>query len=341
MKILSYAQYLHCWKEDFGQTGCPPCYHEYLQREVYKRDFFDLFRKEKNITFKRTKINGRFYIPITSCPILLKLEIPVNELFTIKNSDEISYLIVDYDFQWKEDLNESPSIKFIKIGEAAPQPNPKTVGYGGDDKNNSFYYNILHIKNTGYFTEPLKAFGIDVRIKTSIDKKEALKSLAENSSILFDIFPFAINYDPIRNNLNKKGITAKYFNELMNSLKELLMDEKYNFDENVKGVFLAPPKISHFLAIKINETNLEIPVSFEKMENTFHFPHCIKTKNNFFFDKISVSNKIYIRDNSIELPPNAKKKEFAIRTPTYACCAYSGAMTAPHYLFIKKGLGLI
>lgn len=52
MAILSHVDYVYRWTAPapvgFGQIGCPPCYHEYLQREVYKQDYLDLFINNLN-----------------------------------------------------------------------------------------------------------------------------------------------------------------------------------------------------------------------------------------------------------------------------------------------------
>lgn len=90
MSILSHADYLHLWTEQapnrFGQIIDPPCYHEYLQREVYKQDYLDLFFGKK--TFERNEINKKYYVKIPN------LEIPEHDIYTI-NIDGILYLLVE------------------------------------------------------------------------------------------------------------------------------------------------------------------------------------------------------------------------------------------------------
>ena len=288
MAILSHADYNFRWTSPapvgFNQTICPPCYHEYIQREVYKQDYLDLFINIK--TFERNLIDARYYVKVTGCPILGVLGIPSHDLYTIM-LDGALYLLLDYDYPWTGTWTDKESkkklcIKYVMIGEASPQPTPKIVGYGVEDKNNSFYYNILHIKGTGYFAEPLKAFGIIRQIKNKVHKKAALIDLADKSNILLDIFPFAIDYEPIRDYLNNTGVTEFYFKELMTVIN--LFKTKYKCKEDVKGVFVAPPTISHYLAKLFN--GLTTPITVREGINTFSPPHLIKTSNNFFFNKI-------------------------------------------------------
>lgn len=342
MAILSYADYNDCWTlpapRGFGQIGCPPCYHEYLQREIYKQDYLDLFINVKTFERKDDIIAGRFYVKITGNSNLEGLAVPEHDLYTT-NENGTSYLLVDYDYPWTiDELKKKRSIKYVMIGEAAPA----NMAY--------FFYYILElqeektlIKNEkgkivkdykGYVTAPYIAFfGGEVESCNDKRKKQILLDFADKGVILLDIFPFAINYDPIRNDLKHKGIDKSYFNKLMDLFKT-----KYNFNDDVKGVFVAPPTISHNLAKEFNGGRLVTPISLRLGINSFNPAHTAKTKNDFFFNEVLSTSTL----NGIvaNLPVNKKKPHITIQVPLYVCCAYSGAMTVPHYLFIKNALGL-
>lgn len=339
MAILTYEQYKTSWINDFKPKGTLPCYHEYLQREIYKQDYLDLFIYKR--TFERVRIDGfvENYVKITGCKILEDLNIPDLICFFYGNNDK--YIKVDYEYPWVDtdfNRNEKRCIKYVMIGEAAPA----NMAY--------YFYYILNLQKEktlnvhkktkeiikdykGYVSAPFLAFfGGDAKSCNNMDKKDILLKFANKGVILLDIFHFAIDYDTIRDHLNKTGVTKFYFKELMHEIN--LFNIKHKCKEDVKGVFIAPPKISHYLAKLLNR--LKSPIIFRKGINTFSPPHSIKTGNDFFF--ISSSSKLLSGIKEIT-PPKSNKKP--IQVPEYICCAYSGAMTVPHSLFIKKGFGLI
>lgn len=198
MTILSFPEYNLRWNSTapngFEQSVCLPCYHEYLQREIYTQDFLDLYKGIA--TFTRIPIGGCFYVQITGNQILEALEIPNNPTF-IKIDEGIEYLLVEYDYPWMAELENANNrcIKYIMIGEAAPKQNSKIVGYGMSDKENSFFYNKLHLKNTNYFTEPCMTFNAGTNPLSSVtNKQNSLIELANKGVILIDLYPFAISY---------------------------------------------------------------------------------------------------------------------------------------------------
>ena len=327
MPILTHADYNFRWTapapNGFGQHIAPPCYHEYLQREIYFQDFLDLYIGIA--TFPRIHIGAFFYVQITGNPILGGLVIPPHPgLVLIHGGNE--YLLVDYDYPWSEDeLSIERCIKYVMIGEAAPQQNPKTVGYGVSDKKNSYYYNILHIKSTGYLTAPLESFAI---IKNP-QKKVDLLNLANASSILLDIFPFALNYKLLRHHLNISGVSEYYFQELMDSINHF--KTKYNCNEEVKGVFVAPPTISHWLANIVNG-GLIVPIIFRLGNNTFIIPHFARSP--LFYQHIPVGTQL------LGIGPLVYLLTGLTKTPILASCAYGTTGLVPHYIYIKSALGI-
>jgi hypothetical protein len=201
MSILSHADYLYRWTAPapvgFGQTICPPCYHEYLQREIYFNDYLDLFRNLR--TFVRRFHDGRFYVAITGCPILGILGIPKHDIYTI-NIDGVVYLLVDYDYPWTTtELKKKRCIKYLMIGECAAPLKPvipvnRKCTIPNGDINNTFFYNILHLKSTPYLNAPRLAFGCPDYRPCPENKVETLLCLANKGVLLIDIFPYAINY---------------------------------------------------------------------------------------------------------------------------------------------------
>jgi hypothetical protein len=340
MAFLSNKEYKNLWTaapNGFGKKiGDLPCYHEYLQREIYKQDYLDLFIYQP--TFERTLLDNKYYVKITDCKMLIDLDIPDCVEFVLKHNNE-KYLLVDYKYPWtKSELTEKKRcIKYAMIGEVAPS----NMSY--------FFYYVLQLQNIktlnkntngeivkdykGYVTAPFIAFfGGDAESCNNNDKKEILIKFANKGVVLLDIFPFAFTYDPkIRYSLNNNGKTKNYFKKLI--------EENFNGKEDIKGVFIAPPIISHFLAIEVNN-GLKTPISFRKEINTFNPPHITTTSNDplkdFFFHKIPCSTKVIGKEE--DLPQNTENPLITIQVPKFICCGYSGAMTVPHALFITNAL---
>lgn len=219
MRILSFKEYNFRWTliapNGFGQSACQPCYHEYLQREIYKQDFLDLYIGVA--TFKRKFIEGCFYVQITGNQILENLGIPYHPTL-IKIDKEIEYLLLDYDYPWVAELENANSrcIKYIMIGEASPPQNPKILGLGMSDKNNSFFYNILHLKSTNYFSEPCITFNAGNNPLSSVNNKQkSLIELANKGVILIDLYPFAISF---KSNFRKRLSVNMFYDDLIENL---------------------------------------------------------------------------------------------------------------------------
>lgn len=342
MAILSHAEYLHRWTapapNGFGQTISPPCYHEYLQREVYFNDYLDLFRNVR--TFNRIPHLGRFYVAITGCPILGILGIPEHELYTI-NIDGIEYLLVDYDYPWTTtELKKKRCIKYLMIGECAAPLKPvipvnKKCTIPNGDINNTFFYNILHLKSTPYLNAPRLAFGCPDYKPCPENKVETLLCLANKGVLLVDLFPFARVYDSdFRNYLNDNDITENFFNKLMESISIFRL--KYKCDKDVLACFVAPPSISHFLANIVNINLVLRPVNFRLGTNTFNPPHF--GHDNLFFNNILIGTGINGCHGPVTIPTGGR---FTFLIPIYCCSTYDGSKQGPHYLFIQNALCLI
>lgn len=322
----------------FGQTICPPCYHEYIQREIYQQDYLDLFGASTTETFPRSNFKGKCYVKITTDPILGALVIPAHPIYVLHTAGN-DYLLVDYDFPYPGQLNQGRAIEYIMIGEAAPLINPPLVGYGIIDDQNSFFYNILHTKSTGYFTAPLAAFGINGN-----NKINKLVSLADRGALLLDIFPFAIEYDKIRDSLIISGALNSFWSDSTNPYSLLFRMIPIK-PVGQRACLLAPPKISFNIAKQINSSTPlnTLGLTFKAGINTFSIPSNLITPSSgggFYNSKIPFPNGINGLTGPYLLPPNSKNLSVCIQVPIYSCCSYSGAGTVPHAIFIKSALDL-
>jgi hypothetical protein len=246
--MLTVERYEQLWSDKkpggFGKTIAPPPYHEYLQREIYKQDYMDLFEDGKTIeTFKRARVGEKWGISLDAfkLPIDTITSIPPVDLL-IEPITKEKLLRVDYDFPYgselkgnihsRVDLSEEEktikfnrNIRYVMIGEAAnsQKPKHKQYKYGGRDVENTYFFNINHVKSTPYFSAPIQAFGID----TGLLKKDHLIELADKGVSLEDLFPFAIEYD---SNLRKSTV-----NLALSNFKDIQSKLTYN---NLKYCFL-------------------------------------------------------------------------------------------------------
>ena len=199
--MLTNAQYVNLWNVHFlpivpAGTVMPP-YHEYVIRENMFQDYLDIFRG----------INTRGNIAIRpEEPAIWYYEHP------FFNPDGTSI------------LDAIPCISYIMIGECAAPLNP-IIPLVGDcdipngDNGNTYFYNILHLKNTPYLNAPRLAFNCPDYRPCPENKIETLSCLANNGVLLIDLFPFAIDY----NNFNiNDHIILGLFNSKISYINELL-----------------------------------------------------------------------------------------------------------------------
>jgi len=166
--MLTLAEYTNLWNTYFASVvpvasnpiGCPADYSEYINRENMLQDYLDIFRG----------INTRGNIKFRATP-------PFKSWY---------YLHPFFDsVTGKSKLKKRPCIKYILIAEAPPDTKQVVLKtnclIAGGDKNNSFFYNILHLKNTDYFSAPLKAFGLKPKLNCPENKINGLLELVEIS----------------------------------------------------------------------------------------------------------------------------------------------------------------
>ncbi len=221
-------------------------------------------------------------------------------------------------------LKTKPFIKYIMIGEAAP---PSIVNY--------FYYTGAASKQTGYFTAPCKAFGV-----ITGSKEDKLIALANKGVLLLDLFPFALDYNKLRDKLISNNAVIDFWDNKENpySVINRLLDIVDLLDKiSVSSALIAPPKISHHIAVKLNAVTGQLSnlgLTFRMGGNQF-IPKHIINKDKFFI-KVPLCSKL---NNTYNIPIN-KMGTHCIQVPIYACCCYSGSQTVPHELFIRNAFYL-
>ena len=359
MAILTPLQYDALWHHNpigMGSfaiiTGAHlPCYHAYLQREIYFQDYLDLYIGVP--TFNRVAIGGLFYVQITGNPILGGLGIPPHPALILAHGGN-EYLLVDYDYPWMAELANANNrcIKYTLIAEACP------------NEGINYFYNLNAIVGQGYLNAAYNATynGLGPAIPWAplhnpADKLNKLLDLASRGVLLVDIFPFAIHYNinvhyphlghmlPLRDVLNNTGITNSFLNNaanmysVTNRVTEIIVEGLtcVDFMNGTNSVLIAPTKISYHLAHQINTIPLvTAPLIFTIGENSLRLmpPHIIlELPHNYFYHLIPAGTTF----GGFPLPLKGGGLH-TIKVPRYICCAYSGAGTVPHALFITNAL---
>ena len=202
--MLTRREYEDLWNSHFTGVGirvvdnpnnCPTDYCDYLIREHMFEDYLDIFRG----------INSRGHRKIKLC------EEGNNEPHPFFN--EKGELI-------KSDGHKmtKPVLKYIMIGEAAPS------------KSGTYFYDINQINKTAWLSAPLNAF-FNARMTAvpyikpthSLEQRDLLFELANQGYLLIDLFPFAINYKNIRQNLNITGASEFFYKRLHTKIGDILI----------------------------------------------------------------------------------------------------------------------
>ena len=342
MPILSLNQYALSWINPapmgIGQVGVPPNYYEYVQRKIHEQDYLDLFIHAA--TFARMNIAGIFYVQVTGNIILNPLGIVVDGVYSVFHGG-LQYLRVDYDYPWTPiELAQQRCIRYLAVGEAAPTPNIPLVGYGLPQINNSYFYNIIHVNPAQpWLSAPIGALGI-IGLP---NKRDKLLALANAGYILIDLFPFAIDYGPIRAQLINLGVCDNYWQGIGNAYSlqvKLALLEQYFCQVAPVPVacLVSSPRINHHLANQLNLTTIgSLGCSFRLGDNNFLPAHFVKGTYHFFNVPLH-SNLVGVGRFIYPLPPNSAHT-FAVQIPIYSCCATTSA-GSPSSLLMKNCLGL-
>lgn len=319
--MLTRKEYNDLWTQlppnGFGNLNPPPNYHDYARREIYKQDYLDLFKGE--VTYER--IDG-------SVNIITGIE---NEVVSDVN-----------EYPWtRKQLEEKRKIKYIMIGEAPPPPNIPIINECGGDKENTFFYNYIHIKQTAWLTQPFEALiGGWTRINCPKDKKSRLIELANMGYFLIDLIPFSTKYTSTsRNHIVISGMHLVLFEQVVNEINILDANGILNKGKNgVKIAFSGPLIIHHELASAIGpppHAYLPVGVTLETFANALvpappHYHVISRGRVEWPIGSVLSINPHLVRGNMSEMPE-------------YKCCAYNprkGSMHPPISLFIKNAFDL-
>jgi hypothetical protein len=337
--MLPYIDYQNKWTNPapagFGRMLMDmPSYHDYLIREIYQQDYLDLYLGA--MTFNRTIVGGIYYVQITGNPILSVLGIPLDPLFTLTMGGN-DYIKVDYDYPWTiAQLNQKRCIKYIMIGEAAPQVFPRSaLSYNINDAENSYFFNILHTNpSSSWLSASIAAFtpSPNGSVLAGPSKLQKLLYLADNGYILIDLFPFAFSYTtPFRTFLNTSGVSSHFFvNEVITKINKLnqiglfcITERNENTTQAIMA-FSGPPKIHHFLANEIALGSITLPSYID----------CRSYMNDTIPATIPAPplnwTRVWISGNNLW-----GTIVLLNSVPFYRCCTCQNAQGGPNQVFIK------
>jgi len=187
---MTQTEFENHWNGDFA--GLPrlagvgiPSFEEFRRSERMRQDYLDIFRGEN------TRAGD--------------IEMPYEHPFFDENGSPL--------------LTHPPLIKYILVLEAIPPLNPplwnKCYPLAGDE-NNSYIFDITHIRSTPYLSQPRVKWGCPNERPCPLNKINTLLYLASNGVYPIDLFPFPIPYGPIRPLLNGGGVTRSYWDNLLN-----------------------------------------------------------------------------------------------------------------------------
>jgi hypothetical protein len=155
-------------------------------------------------------------------------------------------------------LESIPKIRYILVGECrmslkAQELNECAPIMG--DTENTYFYDIRHVKPTAYLRQPLNHWGFINKITCPSEKVTALLHLASKGVLLLDLFPFAIKYTTSRRKtLNAHGITQSFWDNPDNpyNLKCRISAISHLLHEEWDLTMIAPATISEFIVNPIN-----------------------------------------------------------------------------------------
>jgi len=321
--MLTIAEYEDLWTaappRGFGKhIRDIPSYDRYIEREHMLADYIDIFRGF-NSRGDRTVRPIAFPVELEQYPH------PFGELI-------------------EQNLNP-PSIRYILIAEAAPPRFPPVFKYDRrglilGDTSNSYFYDVMAIKSTDYFTAPLTAFGIlTVGRASSTRKRDMLYQLALKGVVLLDLFPFAIKYDRMLRLMLRNTFVLEHFYSaaahysLISRITSLT--RLFSTIEPRRSALIAPPIISHAIADNISTHHGAYPWT-----NVPGFP--LDVVLNHFGAAAALPYDAYY----FGWPPGAllnghyPQPATVNIVPKYWCCAYSGSRLVPHEMFIRNALHL-
>jgi hypothetical protein len=236
MKILSFEEYTKQWSEldkYVKNTHEIPCYFEYLQREVYYRDYLDLFLGISVETFEREIIEGKQTVFVKE--LMVEDESIKKRTCKLKNGE--IRLIVDHAYPYKDLLGTIKKVKYILIGEAAPA-------------SGKFIYKDAM---GSYITAPLRASGINCNNLKSFKR---LSEFAKKGFLHVDLYPFAFNFEKHNRLREKLSADETLIARFLNSVKEQVETLANNsiLDPDWDFCFVGPKLTSKALIKQVSNT---------------------------------------------------------------------------------------
>lgn len=234
-------------------------------------------------------------------------------------------------------LNEKPLIRYVLIGEAAPKVNNDIIKY---------IYNIS-LSGGAYITAPLKAF--NVNNVNNLNPIERLLALANNGVLLIDLFPFATDYNNLRQNENFTQICIDFFDNINNNYSLMNRINRFrqeglcieiNIFDDVNTAIIAPPVTSNSIAIHAlnNEVNF---ISLRIGRNIFEIQENNDEENISYWIDNTINPNNLIGLNGITYPLLNDQNGYIERVPYFSCNCYNETRGEnPRSLFIKNALGL-
>jgi len=308
--MLTKKQFEDLWEkfEKANPKDKMPDYDEYLKNENMFEDYLDIFRGVNTRNERNFGNNDWYY------------EHPF--------------------FDGGVPKIKVPCIKYVMIGEARPSLKSPILNKCLGDENNTYFYNVRHVKNTRWLQEPFKAFFLPARpwVKPTCpsDKIAILLELASRGYVLLDLFPFSVKFNTgLRTRLNNLRISSWFFANYLDSKLKLICNFKCSSDAHKPVIaFSGPPIIHHFLAHEIANKRLPINPCFQ----IFNSP-------NYFVLPIPPIPAILpaplVDWNPIANLLNGKYANVGLKTaPFYRSECWDGSFSGPHYLFIRNAFDL-
>lgn len=282
-------------KEDDNPNTCPTDYCNYLIREHMFEDYLDIFRGRDTRAIRHIQLCEEWYYPHPY-------------------------------FENNVCLIDTPALKYIMIGEAAPS------------KSGTYFYDINQINTTAWLSAPVKAFfnaGMTtvpyMKPTNPTEKRDLLLELAKQGYLLIDLFPFALKYSGrIRTNLNHTGVSELFYKRLQTKIGDILIDLKEAPNADIKVAFSGPPIVHYYLADAIFLGRILPILGMFNIVNTFTPPTTIRI-GAFHFGLggiVRILNAKYIVPITLT------------RAPIYRSCCYDGTNQNPHELFIRNAFDL-
>jgi hypothetical protein len=355
--MFTNSEYDKLWNDHFHTLGIPKVdtYDDYVVRECYFQDYLDLFRGY-NSRSKRILSDDKT-LPCHGEHTYFKDSTENNAadcLWDILRDDIIKEIdsnkIQKENSKLRVRLGEKklPKIEYILIGEA-PAKQAKSEKDLKDSEQeqlgkhkkyplpyncNTYFYNPNQYKPTNYFSAPFKALvGKKSKHDKSSEKKKELIELANEGVLLLDLFPFALDYDKIRDKVIEAMHPTYFWHLSFDSMMVKLRHLRPYMSNGVMGCLIAPPKLSYSLANgfiigALSTFGLGFDMRMTITNGSIH------SHDHRFFSKESFGTKTL---KGREIPKDTKDTVKTILIPVYMCCGYGGN-NYPHEFFIKNAI---